>query len=76
MEWISIKERMPNDGEKVLLYTPYEVFGDDHTWVGNREGIQKSRMNINGKMAAIFTHWMPLPDESLGQLIGYPTTQH
>jgi len=63
MKWISTTEMMPNDGDRVLLYTPYAFFGDDHTCVGNRTGIQKSKASIGGKMAPIFTHWMPLPQE-------------
>lgn len=61
MNWISAMERMPGEGERVLLYTPYEFFGEDHTCVGNREGLRKSKANIDGRMAPIFTHWMPLP---------------
>lgn len=61
MEWISTNEQLPQDGERVLLYTPYDFFGEEHACVGNREGICHSTARIDGKVAPIFTHWMPLP---------------
>jgi hypothetical protein len=61
MEWIRTSQQLPNDGERVLLYTPYEFFGNDHTCVGNREGICMCTANIDGRKTPVFTHWMPLP---------------
>lgn len=53
MEWVSINDQLPRDKERVLLYTPADVFGDDHACVGTREAI------LNCK--PLFTHWLPLP---------------
>lgn len=50
-EWISAKDRLPEYGQKVLVYpSSYFVTLDKHGWTGN-----------NGSMAGI-THWMPLPE--------------
>lgn len=53
MEWISISEQLPHDEERVLLYTPDDVFGDDHACVGTRAAILSCQ--------PLFTHWLPLP---------------
>lgn len=61
MTWIDAKNRLPNDSERVLLFTPYPVFGDDYACVGNRESITTCTARINRKQVLVFTHWMPLP---------------
>ncbi|MDD5284990.1 MAG: DUF551 domain-containing protein [Desulfuromonadaceae bacterium] len=61
MKWIDAKDGLPNDSESVLLFTPYPIFGDDHTCVGNKEGLTKCTCVINKEQVPIFTHWMPLP---------------
>jgi hypothetical protein len=53
MEWISITEQLPREEERVLLYTPDNVFGDDHACVGTRAAILSCQ--------PLFTHWLPLP---------------
>lgn len=53
MEWISISEQLPREEERVLLYTPEDVFGDDHACVGTRAAILNCQ--------PLFTHWLPLP---------------
>lgn len=53
MQWISISEQLPRARERVLLYTPANVFGDDHACVGTREAILSCQ--------PLFTHWLPLP---------------
>ena len=37
MEWIDAEVQLPKETQRVLLYTPYPVFGDDYTSVGNLE---------------------------------------
>ena len=59
--WIPTTERLPEGSERVLLFTPYRVLGDDHTCVGNKESIGTCTTRINRKTVPIFTHWMPLP---------------
>lgn len=59
--WIAIQEQLPDTAERVLLYTPYTVLGDDHTVVGNRESITTCTTRVNCRQVPVFTHWMPLP---------------
>jgi hypothetical protein len=61
MEWIATKDKLPDDTERVLLFTPYQVLGDDHTCIGNKASISTCIASINQQQVAIFTHWMPLP---------------
>ncbi len=60
-EWIDAQVRLPDERERVLLYTPYEVFGEDYTCVGNFESIKACTKRVGSKNVRIFTHWMPLP---------------
>jgi hypothetical protein len=62
MEWIDTTVRLPNESERVLLYTPYPVFGDDYTCVGNFESIKVCTTKVGHKNVRMFTHWMPLPE--------------
>lgn len=61
MEWIDAGVTLPNESERVLLYTPYPIFGNDYSCVGNLESIKTCTTRIGKQEAPIFTHWMPLP---------------
>jgi hypothetical protein len=61
MKWFSVTETQPKNGERVLLYTPYGFFGEDHSCIGDLESISTCCATISGKTVPIFTHWMPLP---------------
>lgn len=61
MGWISIEERMPANDERALLYTPFDVFGEDHSCIGDKESIITCKTRHRGKCVPLFTHWMPLP---------------
>ncbi len=61
MEWISIEERLPSTGERVLLYTPYGYFGKDNACIGDVESIGLCTTVVEGKTVPLFTHWLPLP---------------
>lgn len=63
MLWIDAKVELPNESERVLLYTPYQFFGDDYSCVGNKESIMACTARINRKTVPVFTHWMPLPEK-------------
>ena len=63
MDWIDAKVKLPNDSERVLLYTPYHIFGEDYSCVGNKESIAVCTTRINRKQVPVFTHWMPLPEK-------------
>jgi hypothetical protein len=65
-QWISVKDRLPNDGERVLIYVPktqnkYYVA----TFYTLRDEI-KFAMNIYGMSYCWYandvTHWQPLPE--------------
>ena len=63
MEWIDTEVQLPGERQRVLLYTPYQVFGEDYTCVGNLESIAACTTRIGRKPVRIFTHWMPLPEK-------------
>ncbi len=58
MEWVNIKDRLPEEGQRVLCFNGYiylkdydSVFYDgERHWTGSRIG-----------QIAEVTHWMPLP---------------
>ena len=58
-EWISVEERLPEDGETVLTISSeleMEVYDYDSEW----EGIFQK---FNGSIKVFnITHWMPLPE--------------
>lgn len=57
MEWISVKNRLPKDGEFVLTYKNGIV--DVQMYEKNRNGWIQG--NWFWSMATV-THWMPLPE--------------
>jgi hypothetical protein len=63
MEWIAAEKELPDESERVLLFTPYQVLGDEHTFVGNLESITTCTARIKSKQVPVFTHWMPLPPD-------------
>jgi len=63
MEWIAAKIQLPKKSERVLLFTPYPISGDEHTFIGNTESITTCIVTINKKPVPVFTHWMPLPPD-------------
>lgn len=61
MQWFNVKDKQPDDLESVLLYTPFDFFGEAHSCVGNIEGLRNCTTKIDKKIVPVFTHWMPLP---------------
>lgn len=76
MEWISTKIALPAESERVLIYTPFDVFGDDHACVGNRAAILSCNTDQGGRTLPIFTHWLPLPDAPHSKPLSSSCTQH
>ncbi len=61
MEWISTAHKLPEHGEQVVIYTPFDFFGDAHTCIGNKESITACTTRLGHRDVPVFTHWMPLP---------------
>lgn len=61
MQWIKADEMMPDQKMRVLLYTPYKIFGNDHTCIGDCEAIAACKTRKGRNRVPVFTHWMPLP---------------
>ena len=66
MEWISVEDELPTDGEYVLVYH----LNDDHISVGYFESENISFYTDDGWETEIpwaqhgrVTHWMPLPNK-------------
>ena len=59
MKWISVKDRMPEDGQEVIVYSPDEdvqsgvCYFEDYGFQGD--------CNLRSILVNI-THWMPLPE--------------
>lgn len=62
MKWISTKEKLPEDNLPVILFTPFEYFGELHSCVGNAESIRNCTIGRGAGKTAVFTHWVPLPE--------------
>lgn len=59
MEWISVKDKMPNDDSPVLLYDNYEILIGRFLYTAKDFpvfGIYSRGQTYN------ITHWMPLPE--------------
>jgi hypothetical protein len=61
MDWISVKERLPDDECLVLVYMPG---GWEEVWFGYLSGEDTDtwRLADGGEPAKAITHWMPLPE--------------
>ena len=62
MQWISVHDQLPESKERVLLYTPFRIFGNDHSCIGTKTSIRRCRTSVNGRRVPVFTHWMRLPE--------------
>lgn len=74
MDWISTTNALPAATERVLLYTPFDVFGDDHACVGNRAAILNCTTCQGGCTLPLFTHWLPLPAAPSAENASHPLT--
>jgi len=71
MDWISVKERMPNDGERVLVWNnkqgepTLQVYNKDYECWDTEDGddfdFQVGAVCGNGEK--IVEYWMPLPEK-------------
>jgi Protein of unknown function (DUF551) len=58
MEWISVKDRLPNMGIDVLVYSKDRIF---HAWWDNISSSHDWYDIQNTWIIEDVTHWMPLP---------------
>ena len=68
MDWVSVKDRLPEKGNDVLIYTFGKVYVGDYLhvkvrdcavgWWTNTADVPKRYIKYQDKV----THWMPLPD--------------
>lgn len=68
-EWISVKDRLPKRGEKVLAYMDFSQLGfdneiSDNTYMGKLVGTKK---DVWVWQSDYVTHWMPLPEPPEGE---------
>lgn len=66
MVWIDAEVQLPKECQRILLYTPYRVFGDDYACVGNLESLTTCSTVVDNEVVSLFTHWMILPDKPQG----------
>ena len=57
--WISVKERMPDDGVRVLVYSKHKWTSIGSTIKGHKV---KKFYDGDGLSWNSITHWMPLPE--------------
>ena len=58
MEWIKVKDRLPEFNEEVLAYTP-----DGAIWMADYDPEDDGwKTTDNYQLLEDVTHWMPLPD--------------
>lgn len=62
MGWVNVSDKLPENDERVVLYTPYDFFGKDHSCIGDKHSIKSCNATLQGKTVPVFTHWMPLPE--------------
>ena len=64
--WISVKDRLPEDGETVLVYIERAAWGDDgYAKLKNEIAIGwqiDKRWHVDGCTKVKGLHWMPLPE--------------
>lgn len=61
MEWISVKDKMPNDGCDVII--AFKWRGGQSNWseIGRYDELKDEWYNGDGNLREV-THWMPLPE--------------
>jgi hypothetical protein len=65
-EWISMDERLPEDGEDALIVMPPDDEGDREVEMAEWHAEAKVWKQLSGMLLAVpgywVTHWMPLPE--------------
>lgn len=61
-QWISVKDRLPDDNDRVIAFRPYEAEVSAYRYCVKWGWSLKTSMSYNG-----ITHWMPLFEPSKGE---------
>ena len=62
--WVSVSDRLPEDGEEVLCWIRNDAYGDSYATVGHYDTIFKMwYLDSENAMSRYVTHWMPLPEK-------------
>lgn len=64
--WISVKEKLPDQGEYVLAYGEcegYVLANINPSCIGGKAWIGEEREFIDNLNGEIITHWIPLPEK-------------
>ena len=56
-QWISVKDRLPDDNDRVIAFRPYEAEVSAYRYCVKWGWSLKTSMSYNR-----ITHWMPLPE--------------
>jgi len=61
-EWISVQDRLPVPGERVLIAT-HKFVGEGYLgYSGPRKEWMRFDLDVKNYFGMIVTHWMPLPE--------------
>jgi hypothetical protein len=61
--WVSVSERLPEEGQEVLWYSSHDRFARCRWATGKREGdLVDWGGDLSAKIDGWLTHWMPLPE--------------
>jgi|LakMenE01Jun11ns_1017448.scaffolds.fasta_scaffold9719164_1 hypothetical protein len=61
--WVSVSERLPEEGQEVLWYSSHDRFARWRWATGKREGdLVDWGGDLSAKIDGWLTHWMPLPE--------------
>jgi hypothetical protein len=63
-EWISVKERLPEIGQIVVVFkrTQWGTFRGAGKYCKNLNGIPSVDVTGGDDFLCVFSHWMPFPD--------------
>ena len=66
--WISLKERLPDNVEEVLIYCPeFCEKIKQATWCGEDFFVEREDLIVEPAPNGYCTHWMPLPEPPKGE---------
>ena len=62
-EWISVKDRLPEDDRNVLVYDDHDI----QFWVAWHDECHNNWYTQEGESVYGVSHWMPLPQPPKGE---------